>query len=658
MTFDDTDSEELDEFAKRMNLRFSRKTLNSTKSRIRNALSRESQASKRRNAEMAHYLLNQLENEKATKETPYAQRAREQHAVVVGVSRLTSSVLHSIDVNAPIVVEKAQQAAIASAKTDFDKIIINVKAGIYNENDRDAIASLIHLTKGLVYHEGGHIKFTTPFNSLLEMSGLDLPPHSRFDIVKAWNILEDQRMETAMCSLSPVLAKYFTSIVINVVVDRHAVQNNWPWLVGRTYLPSSIRKMFREAAMLHHQSHLIPDITECVMQYRKSTDAAEMVRCVVRFAGLLSQWGVGGRNADEHNNFAFHDKESVPKPENIPQDAQEETEQLEHTGEELISKGGDESDEKEEGNVQGVSPEESEHCGAPGEKSETPEDINEVRKREQELERLKRETGDLLKDELANSKTPNDQEIDDFIASVNEIKNTLVMPDRTISPMSDEEIKMSLEVSSSMLSVLESLFVQVEPTWALYQEDGILDPTAYLTREPGDVNFWSGLDGSGNSGHDISVSVLLDSSGSMSNSMDKVSVSAMGIRHACDQLGIPCTITTFNDDVHMVAPANDDVGFVRVSAEGGTSVFNAMMAIDDQKHGRTYHLVIILTDGEWFDVTDLRLWSQPQRHIVVAGFGYGLERYVSDKYADSWVVLTNPLELPKLVTDSLVKQFV
>lgn len=407
--------------------------------------------------------------------------------------------------------------------------------------------------------------------------------------------------------------------------------------------------------MLHTQSHLIPDINECVMRYRKSTDAAEMVRCVVKFAGLLLSWGAGGRNADEHGYFDRYERSEVPQPEDIPQSDDQEEERADHRGEQSISKDGDgENDDGAKSET--TTTNEDTSCGMPGEKSETPEDMDEVRK--QEKERLHKEANELLNEELDKNRVADDREVDDFISCVNEIKNTVVMPDRTSSPMTHEEIQKSLEVSSSMLSVLERLFVQVEPTWTLYQEDGIIDPTSYLTREPGDINFWSGLDGSGSSGHDIAVSVLLDSSGSMSNNMHKVSVAAMGIRHACDQLGIPCTVTTFNDDVYMVAPANEDVGFVRVSAEGGTSVFNAMMALEDQKYGRTYHLVIVLTDGEWFDVTDVRLWSQPQRHIVIAGFGYGLEKHVSDKYADHWVVLSDPLELPNLVTDSLVKQFV
>jgi len=654
MIFDDNESEELDEFAKNLNIRFSRKALNSTKARIRNALNKESQASERRNSEMASYLLNQLNTERSLSNTEYRRKAREQHAVVVSISRLTSSVLHSIDVKAPIIIEKSGNSNIANAKTDFNRIIIGVKSGIYNENDRDSISALVHLTKGLVYHEGGHIKFTTPFNNLVEMSGVELPLGERFALMRAWNILEDQRMETAMCSLSPVLARYFTSIVINVVVNKNDASANWPWLAGRTYLPSSIREFFREAAYTHTQSHLISEINECVMRYRKSTDAKEMIDCVVSFNKLLEKWGVGGNNTDEHDFFDWSKRSKLPQPSDIPQVGEEEEEGNEHHGEELVSKGGDASEEEEHTTTESADGDTS--TGMPGGKPEEKQDIDEVR--EQEKAHLNNKAKELLNDELDKSTKTDDHEIDDFISSVNEIKNNLVMPDRTIALMDDEEIAKSKAVASSMLAVLERLFVQVEPTWSLYQEDGILDPTTYMMREPGDINFWSGVDGSGNSGHDIAVSVLLDSSGSMQSSMDTVSIAAMGIRHACDQLSIPCTITTFNDDVYMVAPANEDIGFVRVSSEGGTSVFNAMMAIDDQKYGKTYHLVIVLTDGEWFDVSDVRLWSNPQRHIVIAGFGNGLERYVSDKYADNWVIVNDPLELPNLVTDSLVKQFV
>jgi hypothetical protein len=144
----------------------------------------------------------------------------------------------------------------------------------------------------------------------------------------------------------------------------------------------------------------------------------------------------------------------------------------------------------------------------------------------------------------------------------------------------------------------------------------------------------------------------------MINKMSEASISAMGIRKACDQLGIPCTLTTFNDDVYMMAEANKSVDYIRVEATGGTSIVNAMMALDDQRSGKTHHLVVILTDGEWLDVKDTRLWAQPTRSITIVGFGNNTSSYVSNKGADHWLVIEDLLELPNIVTDSLVQHFV
>lgn len=654
--FDDESSTELDDYIDNNELieRFSRRALAATKARIRNAINRESAAADKRSAEMASQLINQMDVEQSIHIKAEEKRKRSNHAVIVGVSRVTSAVLDSIGVKSPIVLEQSNSKRIASARTNFKKISISVNTSYYDENDRASVAKLIHLTKGLVYHEGGHIKYTTPFQKLMDMVGRPSDGIEVYSKMKAWNILEDQRMESAMCALSPMLAKYFTTIVMEIVIDKSAMSTNWPWIAGRTYLPSHIRQMFRDAAETHPKKHLIDKMNACIMRYRKSTDPVEMVSCVIEFSLYLDEWGAGGRYADEHDNYSFegYSTESA-NPDDIPEIGDFVMEEPTKPSEQESSP--TESTSDRGGSTNSESP--TTTAGAPNNKPETPPDVD--AEREHEKHEISEQIKEEIKEEIDNNySSSSEDEIDEFISNVNEVANKSMLPDRTISKMTDTEIAKSIEVSNSMMNILERLIVQVEPTWRSYMEEGVIDPTAYALRDPGDTNFWSGLDGEGGNGHDLAISVVLDSSGSMTGDMDRVSIAAMGIRNACDKLGIPCTITTFNDDVFMVADATENVGFIRVSAEGGTSAMNALKALEEQKHGKSYHLVIILTDGEWFDVSDVRLWSQPQRHIVIAGFGSHLEPHIRKKYPDHWVTIDDPMELPKLVTDSLLQHFV
>ncbi len=660
--FDDIESdEELETFAQSYSpAKLSKKELNNAKARIRGAITRESKASKQRAESMASFIINHAEQRAAQENTKHNIKRRKAHGVVMSISRLSSTVLNSLEVRAPVYVSSDRHSAVASAYTDFKNINISVNSDSYRENDRDSLASLIHMTKGLVYHEGGHIKWTTPFPKLLEMAGrTDVASGDKYRLSRAWNVLEDQRMETAMCSISPVMGRYFTNIVMNIVINLNDIGANWPWIAGRTYLPSDIRQLIRDAAEERDIHHIVEDMTKCIMQYRRSKSADEMVNCVIQFSDYLDKWGASPKGADRHTidsleSGAFEGEE-VPTPDSIPDVPDDPIDkpspdvtkpESTHTHAEGIeappkdnpdSKDGADSDRGD---------------SAPSSDVKTTPDVDKQREREESLiDKINNETE-------KNIASVKDDEIEDFVASVNEYSSKAVLNDPTTTIMSDDEIKGSVEVTNSMMSVLERLVVQVEPTWHSYMEDGVLDPTLFRLRDPGDTNFWSGLDGDGNNGHDVALSVLIDSSGSMGAKMHKVSMAAIGIRKACDQLGIPCTITTFNDDVYMLADANESIGYVRVSATGGTSIINAMMALEDQRCDRAYHLVIILTDGEWSDVSDTRLWAHPTRSINIVGFGHNMANYISNKGADNWIVIDDLMELPNIVTDSLVQHFV
>jgi hypothetical protein len=480
-------------------------------------------------------------------------------------------------------------------------------------------------------------------------------------IRRAWNILEDQRMETAMYTMSPALGKYFTSIVLDVVMNLSSLGSNWPWIAGRTYLPATLRQAVRDSAEEMDFYGVIPRINEAIMGYRKSTDAREMLLHVIDFAECLKLWGKGGRNTDEHSYSSgmYYDEDDretdMPSamPDAIPKPGEHKMEQPSKPVERKPEAVSEEHPTKSTEASQGVSgPRESPEAEAP--------DVTEQRKLEEQARKASEEK---LKEEFKEEidKNINDgssEEVDEFISSVNEILSRNILPDQTISPMNNEEINQSIEVANSMMNVLDQLVVQVDPTWQLFKEDGVIDPTLFQLREPGDTNFWSGLDGDGANGHDVAISVLLDSSGSMSAQMGKVSIAAMGIRKACDELGIPCTITTFNDSVYMMADANNKVDFIRVGATGGTSIIDALLDLDNQKCDKTYHLVIILTDGEWSDVSDVRLWATPQRSIVIAGFGSLISGPISSKNADKWLVLDDVTDLYKVVTESLVNHLV
>jgi len=103
--------------------------------------------------------------------------------------------------------------------------------------------------KGATYHELSHILYSPRLDSragvLLRGDG-SVPKQRR-----AWNLLEDGRIESLFVQSYPGGRAYFTSTVIRIVLgaigeDGHIPPKAHLWTYGRRYLPTSIRQRARD----------------------------------------------------------------------------------------------------------------------------------------------------------------------------------------------------------------------------------------------------------------------------------------------------------------------------------------------------------------------------------------------------------------------------
>lgn len=633
-----------------------RKELQNSRSRLRNALQRDAAASEKRARSIAAQLLYQSDNAYINQRRTANMRSS---AIINGVVGLSTKVLNSLNITPKINVRtndiKYNNGRPVSCWTDFDSINIGIDANYFNPDNIDSMAELVHIVKGLTYHEGGHILYTTSQAHLCKTIGcsgrhdnvpltiltehMPIPDFYTFDeyVRMAWNMLEDQRMECQMVVTSPVMQRYFTTIVAKYVIEKDDPGAAWPWIVARTYLPSRLRQMVRDAAEAHDAAHLISVINEVAMRYRNSTSFAEMHQAVMDMAQYLTVWtSSGGRvgNYDEHR-FSRSDKSGDPNSPSLGEFDVEEP-----------SAGNDPEDPGSEGGEKDSNDHDEDKSAGTGDEKSAGHGKDESSIRDY--------LNNLVNDNISQTSS---NEVENFVSEINDRRSQMALTDETVKPMRDEFVKSSIDVKNGMLDVLDRLVVQVDPSWLFYQDDGVIDPAAYTMREPGDMNFWSGMNGDNANGHDLAVSLLLDSSGSMDGRITSVSVIAMGIRKACEHYDIPCTITTFSDDVRLVAAGDKDVGFVEMEAGGGTHIMEAMTLLDQQQYGKRNHLVVVLTDGEWSDTKDIRIWGKPTRHIMVVGVNVSHE-IIASKGANTAITISNVNELAPLVTNALAGYFI
>lgn len=671
--------------------RLTKEELRNVRSRLRSQINRDSANSEKRAAAAARDMISRSELYSSEHYRKSQELARRDNAIAYGTAAVASRVLNSMGVNVPVKVDTIERSnePPVTAFTNFESIHVRINLKHYNEADFDSMVKLLHNVKGIVYHEGGHILFTHSFFDMvqavhkarnaycseygtfpsthgykgdilrlavdrewltLEQYNMIMNPDVKVDIrmvMRAWNVLEDQRMETAMVNTSPVMARYFTEIVINNVIIPGREASAYPWIIGRTYLPKNVRQFARSMAETLPQSEILPVMEKIIMQYRRSNDLFEMYDLCIDFAECLVVWqngkNDGGGQPGDHGSSQYpHARKGTPSPVPDPDNSSIEQPNPTEGSEQASENSNPDNDKDQNDHVDETPPSTESVAGKPDKDSPSTADRN-------TNSSLREMLDDFLKREESDT---NINEVSEFLSTVNDAKNALVMPNQSIQTMIDDEIAKSVLVTNSMRDVLDKLVVQVDPSWVFYQEHGVLDPVAFEMREPGDSNYWSGLDGAGSNGHDISITMLLDTSGSMGAFDTELSVAAMGIRKACEQLNIPCTILTFSDDVRMVAEGDKDTNYVRVSAVGGTEISSAMHVINNFRYGKTHHLVVILTDGEWSDIKDLRSFSEPGRHTMLIGFNID-DHYLANKGADSRAVITDLAQLPAKVTHAL-----
>lgn len=184
------------------------------------------------------------------------------------------------------------QGAQSSAWTDFRNIEVYYATFTDAKGNPDYRLIAANL-RGLAYHEAGHCRWTIPFPTLVEqVQGV---ASNRFDhLHKAWNFLEDQRMETAVVSDSPAKAKYLLPMVMqHNCPDVSMLAANYPLLVWRKYLPSRLRQQARRLFMLAHplmteeRTALMEQIIE---DYVLATDVQTMFSRVQDFHDLYTNY--------------------------------------------------------------------------------------------------------------------------------------------------------------------------------------------------------------------------------------------------------------------------------------------------------------------------------------------------------------------------------
>lgn len=519
----------------------------------------------------------------------------------------------------------------------------------FNQNQIGSVTSIDDLIRlsGLNYHELAHCLYTPRTNTVVVQAVRLEAMHNAF------NLLEDQRIETLLTTVYPSTIPYLVSTFMRFCIrNEHAWAVNYPLVYGRRYIPADVRAEFRRR---FRYPHLAKRFEEIIDEYRKIVYPADNERGIEllrEFNALLRQMGSqpedpnghstgqrpdvsGGRPStqkeqrDASSSIDDMDDELADRDKNSPQDDSSDSDDDDagsgpESDDDADDNGGgnadsdDDSDSSGSGNggsddavneTPGSNSGDGDGAGGSGPKddSESPTDNSsgfdpgvpgdldkdQVRKMFEDIAKQFENLPDVREDTAAKQHAivNNDGDLD---ASFGNTRSR----EFNIDPQ-------SVSIAKRFSAVLQRLRADSDPGWKQRQSSGRINVRRAMDGAHID-ELWDRWEEGNNDACDIECVILLDSSGSMTYRMDSALRAMWTIKRAMESLDANVTVLTYGnrEDTRVLYRKTERVNrtkFRATKANGSTfalkATVEAVKILESSK--RTNKIFITITDGAW-----------------------------------------------------------
>lgn len=495
-----------------------------------------------------------------------------------------------------------------------------------------SIDDLIRLT-GLNYHELAHVLYTPRHNSPVVIA-----VRSEY-LGDAFNLLEDQRIETLLTSVYPSTIPYLVSTFMRFCIrSEHAWNVNYPLVYGRRYIPADVRAEFKRRFV---KPELIPQFEAIIDEYRKLIYPADTDRGLQLIRDYQKLLGMLNKQPQDPNGHTTGSRPEVsagrPAPIKDQRDAAESVDDMDKELEDAEDNApGANNDSDNDADTDSDSP--GPECGTPkddddadvmhdgdGESSgegtgnapsnggnngnddsgaSSPEsgggsgsssgiDDKRVRDMFEDIARQFESLPDVIED--AANKQRAIVHSDGDIDSGFDGKRTREYP---VNPH-------DVSVSRRFAAVLQKLRVDADPGWKARQSSGRINMRRAMDGAPID-ELWDRWEVGNNDATDIECVILLDTSGSMMYSIDRASRAMWTIKRAMESVDANVTVITYSNagDSRTLYRKSERVNRLKyraAKAGGSTHPFAATVEAVRilEASRRTNKIFITITDGAW-----------------------------------------------------------
>jgi hypothetical protein len=497
---------------------------------------------------------------------------------------------------------------------------------------------------GLNFHELSHVMFSprahTSMIKTVKKDGL-------FD---AWNMLEDQRIETFLTSMYKSTEPYFTKMIMDYLLGNETQWDTaYALLYGRKYLPKHILEALRERYT--SQDH-VDRIEEIIDEYRVLVfprDYAHGIDLIREYNDLIRE---NGWDKAPQDPFGHSSGKRPEITQGEPMDGEEQQDAAEWTDYRDSEREEDEEAEAGEGSGEGEDGDEGDGSGSgqsdkdgedgrgcdgeQGSKGKGDSDDDESKsgpgagtgkgdpspqKHVEDLKRAMKKAADEavnLPEVQADAKAK-----EKAIQSEQGQIPSLSPRDYDMEPVSPAYML----ASNGFKRELSKLWIDSDPGWHRYQSSGRINIDRVMQGADLDES-WDRWDEGKTDATSIELVTLFDISSSMDGVMDASSQALWAVKRAVESIGGNVTVIGFNYNAYTMYDKKqkaERATYRYFGASGGTAIGEActqarmILHYSKMKH----KIALFITDGDWSDAgvgnTAIRDMKQ---HGVLTALGF------------------------------------
>ena len=154
----------------------------------------------------------------------------------------------------------------------------------------------------------------------------------------------------------------------------------------------------------------------------------------------------------------------------------------------------------------------------------------------------------------------------------------------------------------------------------------------------------------------MAVSLLLDTSGSMSGTSCILGALAYACKTACDSLKIPCTVSTFETRGWLVWAPEDKPTHIQLPALGGTNIIGCCEVLGEQQYDKSNHLVLVMTDGQFNkDFRGFQHYGADGRYFIGLGYGWNVAESLKEQNPHEVYGIRDLMQIPQVLQGFLIE---